>query len=106
MTEERYRHEYINNEISSIIDTYTNNELTAEEITDRLNYEYRMHEKFKKESEHFEKREKICYDGLGAEIKDLKEYNEELLEENHYLIKVIKKEFPKDLSDKILEKIR
>ena len=34
---ERYRMEYVNCEVSIIIDTEDNHELTAEELTDRLN---------------------------------------------------------------------
>lgn len=36
--DERYKHKYVNSEVSEIIDTYENESLTAEEITDRLDY--------------------------------------------------------------------
>ena len=47
MTEKRYRLKH-----NKIIDTYTNKELTSEEILNRLNYEYKMHHKYKTETEH------------------------------------------------------
>ena len=39
---DRYKHEYINCEISEIIDTYENESLPAEELTDRLNKYYNL----------------------------------------------------------------
>ena len=41
MSEKRYKQEYVNCEVSEIIDTVENESLTAEEITDRLN---KLHE--------------------------------------------------------------
>lgn len=46
---DRYRMEYVNCEVSVIIDDLENQELTAEELTDRLNHETRMHKKWKKD---------------------------------------------------------
>ena len=46
----RYKMEYVNDEVSIIIDTEDNHELTAEEITDKLNREARLYEGWKKEA--------------------------------------------------------
>ena len=55
---DRYRMEYINCEVSAIIDTVEDRELTAEEITHRLNHETRMHNKWKTECQHWQKKTK------------------------------------------------
>ena len=47
MTKERYKHEYVNCEVSEIIDTVENKSLTAEEITDRLNNLYKEKQRLK-----------------------------------------------------------
>lgn len=46
---ERYKHEYVNCEVSEIIDTVENESLTAEEITDRLNALNNENQTLKKE---------------------------------------------------------
>lgn len=75
---DRYKHEYINCEVSAIIDTEDNRELPAEELTDRLNYETRMHQKWKKEALHIQEQIDIAYQTertqLGKSVlKQLKE---------------------------------
>ena len=83
---ERYKHEYVNCEVSEIIDTVENESLTAEEITDRLNALNNENQTLKKELQRI-------YDTATANktINILEKYYDKLLSDGSDEVKDAKR---------------
>lgn len=69
MMDERYKMEYVNEEVGIVTDTYENKELTAEEITDLLNNKDRGIKELDREVS-------ACYDSIYECEKTAQDYED------------------------------